>query len=93
MEAGASHFHISHQVLPCWLSCYGIAWFWFIEYGVEELIEASGFWGSLIVTGCGSGSVHVYVVLEESMHRRLMLIFIEEINYCLVVFELQVDVY
>jgi hypothetical protein len=75
MEAGASHFHISHQVLPCWLSCYGIAWFWFIEYGVEELIEGSGFWSSLIVTGCGSGSVHVYAVLEESMQRSVQEVF------------------
>jgi hypothetical protein len=85
MEAGASHFHISHQVLVVlpWNSLVLVHWIWC--WGTN-----SGFWGSSIVTGCGSGSVHVYVVLEKSMQRRLMPILIKGINHCIVVFELQV---
>jgi len=33
------------------LSCPELAWFWFIEDGVEELIEASGFGGFLVFSG------------------------------------------
>jgi len=62
-NTGASHSRITMR----WLSCPELAWFWFIEDGVEELIEASGFGGYLVVDSCCAGSVYVVIMVEKSI--------------------------